>query len=271
MKIYCISIYNQNYNFFKRNSLIPVGLGKKKFNKKWLGDNRRKNISSKNENFGEYTFHYSLWKNDFLNKKKSDWIGFCTYRRFWVKKNYKTPKTFKELDKILLKKVPKEWKNYDAVLPRPLKLGKLKTMKLLKNNFKEVFKKPSLLLKECTIRDHFNLFHGDYFLREAIKLLKKNDRRDFDIFLNSNEFNPHNLFICKNHLLLKRFYKDVFSWLFKCEKKFENFKLDTYGKKRIYGFLAERYMPFWFKKNSKTIDWPFVFFDTNKYKSTDGE
>ena len=59
----------------------------------------------------------------------------------------------------------------------------------------------------------------------------------------------------------------MFSWLFKCEKKFENLKLDTYGKKRIYGFLAERYMPFWFKKNFKTIDWPYIFFDTNKQKT----
>ena len=174
-------------------------------------------------------------------------------------KNYKTPKTFKELDKILLKKVPKEWKNYDAVLPRPLKLGKLKTMKLLKNNFKEVFKKPSLLLKECTIRIILTYFMVITFL-EKLSNCKKNDRRDFDIFLNSNEFNPHNLFICKNHLLLKKFYKDVFSWLFKCEKNLKTLNLILTEKKEFMVFLAERYMPFWFKKNSKTIDWPFCFF-----------
>ena len=266
MKIYCISIYNQNYKFFKKNNLIPVGLGKKKFSSKWFDDKHKKNISSKNENFGEYTFHYSLWKNGLLNKKNSNWTGFCTYRRFWVKKNYKEPKSLKDLNKIILKKVPKEWKGYDTVLPRPLKLGKLKVMKLLKNNFIEVVKKPSLLVKKCTIKDHFNLFHGDFFLSEAMNLLEPNERIDFEKFLQKYEFNPHNIFICKKHSLIQRYYKDVFSWLFKCEKNFRNMKLDTYGKKRIYGFLAERYMPFWFKKNSKTINWPFVFFDTNENK-----
>jgi hypothetical protein len=266
MKIYCISIYDQNYNFFKSNNLIPVGLGKKKFNRKWFDDKSKRNISSKNENFGEYTFHYSLWKNNLLNKKNTSWTGFCTYRRFWVKKGYKTPKTLKDLDKIILKKVPNEWKGYDTVLPKPLKLGKLKVMKLLKNNFKELLRKPSLLYKKCTIRDHFNLFHGDYFLKEAIKLLDPKERYEFELFLNKYEFNPHNIFICRNHSLINKYYNDVFKWLFKCEKNFKNLKLDTYGKKRIYGFLAERYMPFWFKKNSKTIDWPFVFFDTNKYE-----
>ncbi len=167
----------------------------------------------------------------------------------------------------MLKKVPKEWENYDVVLPEPLKLGKLKVMKLFKNNFKQLLKKPSLLFNKCTIKDHFNLFHGSYFLDEAINLLDVDIQNDFKKYLMNYEFNPHNLFICKNNSLIEKYYEDVFSWLFKCEKKFENLKLDTYGKKRIYGFLAERYMPFWFKKNSKTIDWPYIFFDTNKQKT----
>ena len=97
-------------------------------------------------------------------------------------------------------------------------------------------------------------------------MLDKNIKNDFEKYLDNREFNPHNLFICKNNLLIKKYYQTVFDWLFKCEKKFENLKLNTFGKKRIYGFLAERFMPFWFKRNSKTIDWPYVFFDTNKIK-----
>ena len=38
MKIYCISIYNENYSFFESNNLIPVELGLNKFNDKWLND-----------------------------------------------------------------------------------------------------------------------------------------------------------------------------------------------------------------------------------------
>lgn len=265
MKIYCISIYDENFDFFKSNNLIPVGIGRNKFNNNWLSDNGKENISTKNDNFGEYTFHYSLWKNDLL-KQDVNWTGFCTYRRFWVKKNSKPPKTLSDLKDVLLTEVPDEWKDYDVVLPETLKLGKLKIMKILKNNFRLLLKKPSLIFNNCTIRDHFNLFHGNYFLEEAINLLDEDIKNDFEKYLNNYDFNPHNLFICKNNLLIQKYYKDVFRWLFKCEKKFENLKLDTFGKKRIYGFLAERYMSFWFKKNSKTIDWPYIFFDTNKIK-----
>ena len=262
MKIYCISIYNENYDFFKSNNLIPVGIGRKSFNDNWLNDNGKDNISSKNDNFGEYTFHYNLWKNGFL-KENDNWTGFCTYRRFWVKKNSKSPKTFSDLKDILLTQVPKEWEDYDVVLPESLKLGKLKLMKIIKNDFKQLLKKPTLMFNKCTIKDHFNLFHGNYFIEEAINLLDENIKNDFEKYLNNHEFNPHNLFICKNNLLIKRYYQNVFEWLFKCEKKFENLRLDTFGKKRIYGFLAERFMPYWFRKNSKYLEWPILFRDLN--------
>ena len=48
----------------------------------------------------------------------------------------------------------------------------------------------------------------------------------------------------------------------KCEKEF-GFDDKTYGKVRIYGFLAERFMPYWFRKNSKFLEWPIVFNDLN--------
>ncbi len=31
-----------------------------------------------------------------------------------------------------------------------------------------------------------------------------------------------------------------------------------------YGFLAERFLPFWFKKYSKYLEWPIVFNDLRK-------
>ena len=47
MKIYCISIYNENYDFFKNNNLIPVGLGNQNFNSNWLNDKGKINIYTK--------------------------------------------------------------------------------------------------------------------------------------------------------------------------------------------------------------------------------
>ena len=47
-------------------------------------------------------------------------------------------------------------------------------------------------------------------------------------------------------------------------KKFFGFNLDGYGQVRIYTFLAERFLPFWFKKYTKSIEWPVIFHDINK-------
>lgn len=266
MKIFCISIYNESYDFFKKSRLIPVGVGNRKFDKEWLNDKTEINVASKNSNFGEYTFHYALWKSGLLKKDDKNWTGFCSYRRFWVNKNFIEPKNLNDLNNAILTEVPEEWNQYDSVLAEPIILGKQKLMKLLKNNFTYIFKKPTLLFRKMSVRDHFNLNHGSYFLEEAIKLLDLEEQDAFKIFLDKNEFNPHNIFICKNHILIEAFYKKIFDWLFKCEEKFKKLDLDTYGKKRIYGFLAERFMPFWFKRNSKSLNWPYIFFDTNKYK-----
>ena len=67
----------------------------------------------------------------------------------------------------------------------------------------------------------------EIILLKAINLLDKNIKNDFEKYLD-NEFNPHNLFICKNAFI--KILSNVFEWLFKCEKKFENLKLNTFGK-----------------------------------------
>ena len=64
------------------------------------------------------------------------------------------------------------------------------------------------------------------------------------------------MFICKKNLL-KDYYQSVFPWLEKCEKVFGFEKLQGYGMKRIYGFLAERYLSYWFKKYTKYKELPW--------------
>ena len=49
----------------------------------------------------------------------------------------------------------------------------------------------------------------------------------------------------------------------KCEKIF-GFDLNGYGKVRIYAFLAERFLPYWFNKYSKCLEWPIFFNDIRK-------
>ncbi len=264
MKIFCISIYNENLNNFKKLKFIPVGIGKAKFNKNWISDKGLNNISNKNSNFGEYTFHYKLWKNNLINKNYNNWISFCTYRRFWTNSELKNIKSFKQLNKVIIKKPKKSWKNYDVVLGKPLIFKKIKNIKLIKRNFFEVLKKPKVLINDTSLKDQFNIFHGSFFLEKSLNFLSKKNKNDFEDFLNGHKFYPHNMFMCKNAKILNQFYNEIFPWLFKCEEQFKKIKLKGYEKKRIYGFLAERYMPFWFKKNYRTTISPISFFDTNK-------
>ena len=55
------------------------------------------------------------------------------------------------------------------------------------------------------------------------------------------------MFICNSSHIINSYFSEVFEWLFKCEKIF-GFDLEGYGKIRMYTFLAERFLPFWFKK-----------------------
>ncbi|MDC0937665.1 DUF4422 domain-containing protein [Pelagibacteraceae bacterium] len=145
----------------------------------------------------------------------------------------------------------------------PCSLINLNFQNLLKKNFVKIIKNPNLLYNKNkrNIKFHFDLMHGEGNLDKAISLLDQNDRKDFNHFVNTEvSFNPHNMFICKSKTILNNYYNSIFPWLKRCEKEF-GFELDGYGLKRIYGFLAERYMSFWFRKYTKVGIMPIIFKD----------
>ena len=82
LKMFCISMEPNHYDFIKELGYMPVGLGEKNFNPNWMSDKSKDNISKKNKYYGEYTYHYWIWKN-YLEKLDNGWIGFCQYRKFW--------------------------------------------------------------------------------------------------------------------------------------------------------------------------------------------
>jgi len=261
MKIFCISIFDKDYKQYKKLNLVPVGLGNTNFSNTWLTDKDGKNISQKNLFFGEYTFHYYLWKNKKIKLKSYNWIGFCSYRRFWTYKEGLRIQSFNNLKNIILKKPQNSWKNFDVILGKPLKFNKIKNIKLIKQNIFEVLKKPSMLFQKNSLEDQFRVFHGSFYLDSAIELLPKKYRKDFKTFMDGHLLYPYNMFICRNNKILFKFYEEIFPWLFACEKKFRNTNLIGYNKVRIYGFLAERFMPFWFMKNYRTTTCPITFFE----------
>ena len=104
--------------------------------------------------------------------------------------------------------------------------------------------------------------HGDNNHYKAIDLLDYENKEDFRNYVNSMEyFHPQNMFICKSKNLLKKYYETIFPWLERCEKVFGFDNLTGYGKIRIYTFLAERFVSYWFKKNAKCKTMNITFYD----------
>ena len=119
--------------------------------------------------------------------------------------------------------------------------------------------------KKRNIKFHFDMMHGHGNLIKAVNLLDISEKRDFENFINSSvSFNPHNMFICNSKNMLKLYYDSLFPWLERCEAVF-GFNLEGYGLKRIYGFLAERYMSYWFKKYTKFKQLPIMFKDISDF------
>ena len=85
---------------------------------------------------------------------------------------------------------------------------------------------------------------------------------------NQNFFNRGNMFITKNKDILNNFYDTTFSWLSKCEKIF-GFNNKNYGETRIYAFLMERFISYWFNKYTKVKIWPIAFYNLNQNKILD--
>ena len=264
LNMYCLTLDPNHVDFIKSLNYVPVGLGDKKFSSDCLGDKVGENISHKNKHYGEYTFHYWFWKNH-LHQADQKWIGFCQYRKFWSLTF--TPNiniNHNNLKNKLLREIPKEFNNFDVILGDPFFVNNRKLMKFIKKGFPLIISNPKILFSEKArnIKFHFDLMHGRKNLDRAINLLDDKNREDFRKFVNNEvSFNPHNMFICKSKNLLESYYSEIFPWLKNCEKLFGFDNLKGYGMTRIYGFLAERFMSYWFKKNAKFKEIPILFHD----------
>ncbi len=260
LKIFCIT--NIELEYLEKLNLNLVGVGKRNFNKNYITCLKGKNIQKKEKNYSELTFHYWFWKNKLKYIKNDIWIGFCQKRRFWLKSEKKI-NSFNNLKKFILKKPPNSWKKYDSIICKPIKVDNPKKMKLFKRGMKNVLKDPSIIFqkKKQNIKLQFDMHHGYGILDKAISQLGKKDKVEFEKFVNeNNSFNPHIMFISKKKIINK-WFNDLFKWLFKCEKIFGIKKLKGYDQERLYAYLAERYLSFWFKKKTKYLEWHWTFFE----------
>ena len=268
ISFFCLTLNPDHKEMIEKLSLIPVGLGEKKFSSNFFSDKDGHSISEKNPFYGEYTFHYWLWKN-YLDKIQTPWVGFCQYRKFFVK-NKITNKNieFSELKDQLFLTIDQRDRNFDCILGSKFSVQNYKLSKIFKNYLGEFVLNPSLFFnkKKRTLKLHFDLYHGKGNLDKAISLLDERNKKSFKNYMNKeNSFHPHNMFICKTDII-KTYYKEVFNWLEKCEKEFGFENLKGYGLQRIYGFLAERFLSYWFSERYKVKELPIIVKDLNDYK-----
>ncbi len=268
LKMFCITMKNDHYDIIKSLGYIPVGLGENIKSKEFFSDKTKINISNKNPFYGEYTFHYWIWKN-YLEKIDTEWVGFCQYRKFFVKRELiELDLDLKNLKDNLIKNVDIDNQQYDCILGNQFSVQNFKISKIIKNHFLEFLLKPDLLFfkKKRNLKFHFDLFHGKGNFDLALNCLDEDNREDFKLFMETRiSFNPHNMFICRTKIL-NEYYKILFPWLEKCEDIFGFDKLKGYGLQRIYGFLAERFLSYWFSKNFRVKELPIIVKDLSDYK-----
>ena len=141
----------------------------------------------------------------------------------------------------------------------------LKFSKLIKHGVWSLIRNPSAIVKsKRNLRFHFDMWHGNGNLDKAINFLDDEEKEDFKKYIISNiSFNRGNMFVCRSKKIMNDYFSSVFPWLERCEKIF-GFDLKGYGKTRMYAFLAERYLAYWFNKYTKPLLWPVIFFDNSK-------
>ena len=262
-KIMMFCVTNKVLNYFSKIPYKFAGVGNEKFPKNYLLSNTLDNIFYKEKYYSELTFQYWFWKNMLKKIHKNTWIGFCQKRRFWIKKNIlKKDINIENLNEFILSKPPEEWYGFNSVICEPIYLNGVNKVKLLKRGFRSLIRDPKIFFNKDkqTVKLHFDMHHGFGNLDKAINLLDDSDRDEFRSFVESQVcFNPHIMFIAKIDIANQWFGK-LFPWLFKCEEIFGFENLKGYDSQRLYAYLAERYLSFWFKKYSKYVEWPYIAF-----------
>lgn len=266
MDIYCIT--HRRMDFIEELKLIPVAVGKTECPNHYIDEKKGMNISNKNRNYGELTFHYWFWKNKLKTYSANEWFAICHYRRFFIKENFNFLKNdeinLERLKSNIIYKPKNEWKDCDVVLCEPTSVINKKKTKLIKKAFKSIIKNPLIFFdeKKHTIKLHFDMYHGYGNLDKAIKLLNHDEKKDFEEYVNTrNAFSANVMYLSNNINIVDRFYENLFTWLERCEQVFGLKDTTVYGLRRMYTFLAERYASFWFEKNSKVKYSPWLFRD----------
>ena len=264
LEMYCVT--DKELKFLDDSNYNIGWVGEKNSPKNYISCNKDDNIFFKEKYYSELTFQYWYWKNK-LDLNEKNLIGFCQKRRYWIKKNSVNSIIDKSnIHNHLLIEPSEEWNNIESIICKPIYVNKVKKIKMLKRGLKSIIKNPSILFNESkqTLLFHFDMHHGHGNLEKAIKLVNQEDREEFFNFVNSSvSYNPHIMFIAKPDVANK-WFETLFPWLLRCEEVFGFENLKGYDTQRLYAYLAERYLSFWFTKYTKSLSWPWALIDLSK-------
>lgn len=216
---------HKKFNLEENNIYKPLfnGSALQKDTFGYLRDDFGENISKLNPYYAEMTGEYWVWKNS-----NADIIGFCHYRRYFAKN-------------ILLKKLEKDdieeiLNDYDIILPNKAHMGMTNIEDIKKT--REYLNYGPYLEEYCKLRTILEEYYPDYVPY-------------YDEMLNSKECYWFNMFICKKELA-----NDYFTWVFDILEKVKDkidFKKYDENQRRILGFLSERLINVYVKKNNLKI------------------
>ena len=259
LEIYCVT--DRRLTLLENTKYKLCSVGQNFAHENYIKSSTANNIFFKEKYYSELTFHYWDWKNMF-NIDNQNWIGFSQKRRHWLKLKSKNNVIDKKnlIDHLLFEPDP-SWEKFDSIICEPIKVSGAKKIKILKRGWKNIIRDPLILLneKKQTVKLHFDMHHGYGILDKAIDELNGLDREKFRNFVNSsNQYNPHIMFISKSKII-NEWFLNLFEWLDKCEKIFGFNDLEGYDLQRLYAYLAERYLSYWFKNNTKFLEWPWTF------------
>lgn len=191
-------------------------------------DDTGDNISRLNPFYAELTGQYWAWKNS-----KEDIIGFCHYRRYFV-----NGISMKKLNQNDITKILNE---YDIILPQKRYLDK--------TNLEEINSSHERLGLCQTVEDY-------ELLREIIEEKTPEYLDYYDEVMNDKEIYWFNMYISKKELI-----DDYFEWIFPILEEFRkrtDFSKYEDGNTRVLGYLSERLINVYVKKNNLKVKEKFV-------------
>lgn len=261
------------YSFFYKDGKLvpdekiyfPLLAGKSIFTGKTClpGDDSGDNISLKNRYYSELTGIYWVWKNT-----RHNIVGSCHYRRFFTSRP--EPLAYR-LKRLFYYVAGLHRKRHGLIYT--CCFNRFRERILNENEIRGILAEYDVILPQkrrlrYSVEKHYQRYHDGndlLIVRKIIAAKHPGYLAAFEETLQQKELYANNMFVMKQDDF-NCFMEWWFDILFEFEKTvvLENYK--GY-QQRIFGFMAERLLTVWFRKNKLTIkELPVIYFKRLKYE-----